>query len=300
MESSEQVSKPVKWADHDESSEEGSLREEEIDLPAVQPVASVSASTGPQDSRRAPPPPPPSFRAAPPASAGGKVVMVANLEYHCTEDDLGRFFELEGGCRVRNVRLQRDEEGKSRGMAFLEMDDEESAQIALEAHGLNFMGRRLRVEMSHSKEFRREGRDNRGGGRDRRDRPPERDNISWDRKERPPTLPPRPLRQGRPERPEIVSKPEIPAVRPKLAIQPRTKPIDAEESLPKQESIFGTGKPRDETKLKVCTLMSVLDNPHLHPPRIQIYLQLYRRKSQHRLKRAGRLRRMLKYLNLLP
>lgn len=271
---SEPASKPVKWADHDESSEEGSLREEEIELPAQRPATGTTANIGPQDDRRAPLPPPPSSRQPPQAPVtGGKVVMVANLDYHCTENDLGRFFAEEGGCRVFSVRMLREATGQSRGMAFIEMEDEESAQIALRADGLPFLGRRLRVEMSHSKDLRRDrgdrrdrdvGRDTvRDGGRDRRDRPPERDDIAWDRKERPPTQPPRPLRPGRPDRPEPAPKIEVPVVRPKLAIQPRTKPLDAEEPAPKLESIFGTGKPRDESQFKVFTTLVYCPNPSL-------------------------------------
>ncbi|WP_413163019.1 RNA recognition motif domain-containing protein [Capilliphycus salinus ALCB114379] len=98
-------------------------------------------------------------------------VYIGNLSYDVTEDDLKSVFEEYG--KVCRVQIPTDREtGRSRGFAFVEMDNDSEEQAAIEAlDGAEWMGRDLKVNKAKPRENRGPsgGRGGRGGG-DRRNR----------------------------------------------------------------------------------------------------------------------------------
>jgi RNA recognition motif-containing protein len=95
-----------------------------------------------------------------------KKIYVGNLPFSATEADLRGLFEEHGTVDSVNVIVDRDT-GRSKGFAFVEMDDEGNAANAMQAlDGKEFDGRDLRV--SEARE-RRSGGGGGGyrGGRDR-------------------------------------------------------------------------------------------------------------------------------------
>ena len=92
-------------------------------------------------------------------------LYVGNLSYDASESDLETAFSEFGN--VRKVTIVKDREtGRSRGFAFVEMQDAESGKQAIE--GLNnqeIAGRSIMVNEARPREDRRGGG---GGGGDRR------------------------------------------------------------------------------------------------------------------------------------
>jgi len=90
-----------------------------------------------------------------------KNIYVGNLPWNVSEADIRELFEQHGP--VQEVTLITDREtGRSRGFAFVQMD-EDAAQEAIDAlNGTDFGGRELRVNVARE---RTGGRD-RGGRRD--------------------------------------------------------------------------------------------------------------------------------------
>jgi RNA recognition motif-containing protein len=74
-----------------------------------------------------------------------KKIYVGNLNFDVTEDEVRQLVEEHGP--VENVRIITDRDtGRSKGFAFIEMSDEESASKALEAlNGASLGGRFLTV-----------------------------------------------------------------------------------------------------------------------------------------------------------
>lgn len=84
-----------------------------------------------------------------------KKLYVGNLPFSATEDELRSLFESHGSVGSVNVITDR-ETGRSRGFAFVEMDDAGAAEAAMRAlDGQDMGGRSLRVN---------EAQDRRGGG----------------------------------------------------------------------------------------------------------------------------------------
>lgn len=74
-----------------------------------------------------------------------KRLYVGNLAYSTTSEDLQELFEQYGVVRSAQVLIDR-EMNRSRGFGFVEMDDDNEAQAAIEAlDGNDFQGRRLTV-----------------------------------------------------------------------------------------------------------------------------------------------------------
>jgi RNA recognition motif-containing protein len=95
----------------------------------------------------------------------GKKLYVGNIPFQTTEDDLRDAFGRHGGVASVNVITDR-ETGRSRGFAFVEMEDESSADEAIRAlDGSDFGGRSIRVNEAHDK---RGGGGGGGGGGFRR------------------------------------------------------------------------------------------------------------------------------------
>lgn len=100
-------------------------------------------------------------------------IYVGNLSYKTTDDELKALFEAHGA--VNSARVVKDREsGQSKGFGFVDMPDQAAAEHAIEAiNGVDFMGRRLRVNESQPKP--RDGgghRDSGGRGGGFRDRAP--------------------------------------------------------------------------------------------------------------------------------
>ena len=90
-------------------------------------------------------------------------IYVGNLSYTASEEDVRSAFEQFGN--VSAVQIIKDREtGRSRGFAFVEMDDADQAKQAIE--GVNFQeiaGRKVTVNEAQPKSDRPRG----GGGRSR-------------------------------------------------------------------------------------------------------------------------------------
>ena len=87
-------------------------------------------------------------------------LYVGNLAFETTENDLQDLFEQHGA--VNEVHLMMDRmTGKSRGFAFVTMNNDEQAKAAMEAtNGQTLNGRALNVNEARPREERR----NFGGG----------------------------------------------------------------------------------------------------------------------------------------
>ncbi|KAG2183009.1 hypothetical protein INT44_005990 [Umbelopsis vinacea] len=78
------------------------------------------------------------------------VLFVSRLSYNLTEDDLMRAFDSYGP--IKNIRLVRDTEGKSKGYAFIEFEREKDMRAAYkDADGLKLDGRRVLVDVERGR-----------------------------------------------------------------------------------------------------------------------------------------------------
>ena len=92
-----------------------------------------------------------------------KRLYVGNLPFSANEAELRALFERHGTVQSCNVIIDR-ETGRSRGFAFVEMD-EGGADAAIRAlDGADMNGRRLRVNEAHEREQRGGGGGRPGGG----------------------------------------------------------------------------------------------------------------------------------------
>ncbi len=103
-------------------------------------------------------------------------IYVGNLSYEVEENAIKELFSSHGN--VSGVKLLTDREtGRSRGIAFVTMDDFKEAQAAIkELDGTDFSGRPMKVNQAREREsqgprqgggggnFRGGGGGNRGGG----------------------------------------------------------------------------------------------------------------------------------------
>src|SRR5262245_65826378 len=92
-------------------------------------------------------------------------LYVGNLSFETTENDLQDLFEQHG--QVNEVRLMMDRvTGKSRGFAFVTMNDGAQANAAMSAlNGQELTGRALTVNEARPREERSGPRSNSGGGK---------------------------------------------------------------------------------------------------------------------------------------
>ena len=96
-----------------------------------------------------------------------KNIFVGNLPFSCTEESVRGLFERYG--QVNSARIMTDREtGRSRGFAFVEMENEGEADQAISAiNGYTLDGRALNVNEARPPENRSGGRGfggNRGNG----------------------------------------------------------------------------------------------------------------------------------------
>jgi len=94
-----------------------------------------------------------------------KNIYVGNLVWEATADDLLDLFQAHGKV-IRTQVISDRETGRSRGFGFVEMEDDNESQQAIDAlNGLDFNGRPLIVNEAKPKEDRGGGRgDGRGVG----------------------------------------------------------------------------------------------------------------------------------------
>ncbi len=96
-----------------------------------------------------------------------KNIYVGNLVWECSADDLLALFQEHGQVARAQVITDR-ETGRSRGFGFVEMDNDDEAQRAIEAlNGAEYKGRPLTVNDAKPREDRGSGSaaGGRGGSR---------------------------------------------------------------------------------------------------------------------------------------
>ncbi|KAF8208710.1 hypothetical protein K438DRAFT_1812755 [Mycena galopus ATCC 62051] len=81
--------------------------------------------------------------------ADEREIYVAGLSKFTTKVDLEKLFKPYGG--VKDVRMATDTDGHSKGFAFVEFEDEKSAQAALEANNQELKKRRIAVTLADSR-----------------------------------------------------------------------------------------------------------------------------------------------------
>lgn len=84
-----------------------------------------------------------------------KNIYVGNLPWRIKDDELRELFETHGN--VTNAQVIKDRQtGRSRGFGFVEMDNDEEAQQAIDAlNGVDVDGRPLTVNEARQREERR-------------------------------------------------------------------------------------------------------------------------------------------------
>lgn len=91
-------------------------------------------------------------------------LYVGNLPFDVTEDELHDHFAGHGPVVSAKIIMDR-ETGRSRGFGFVEMEQAEDAQKAIDAlNGQDFKGRNLTVNIAKPRES-RDGGGRRGGPR---------------------------------------------------------------------------------------------------------------------------------------
>lgn len=92
----------------------------------------------------------------------GKKLYVGNLPYSATEEGLQSHFSQVGAVESAKVVMDRDS-GRSKGFGFVEMQNDDDANAAIEQfNGKDFMGRNIVVNEARPQEPRTGGG---GGGR---------------------------------------------------------------------------------------------------------------------------------------
>jgi RNA recognition motif-containing protein len=77
-------------------------------------------------------------------------IYVGNLSYKASEDGLKELFEQHGS--VDSVRIITDRNsGRSKGFAFVEMNDEDAEQAIEALNGQEYLGRNLSVNEARGK-----------------------------------------------------------------------------------------------------------------------------------------------------
>ena len=94
-----------------------------------------------------------------------KNIFVGNLDFNVTEEAVRSLFESHGAVNSARIMTDRDT-GRSRGFAFVEMENESEADQAIAAlNGYTLEGRALNVNEARPKPDRGFGGGGGGGGR---------------------------------------------------------------------------------------------------------------------------------------
>ncbi len=92
-------------------------------------------------------------------------IFVARLDYGVTQEELQQAFEQFGQVNKASLAIDK-ETGKSKGFAFIEMENDEEAQLAIKSlDGLTMHGREIAVKQAESREDNRPKRDFSNGPR---------------------------------------------------------------------------------------------------------------------------------------
>lgn len=92
-----------------------------------------------------------------------KKLYVGNLPYSCDDEALQSKFGEFGSVISARVIMDRDS-GRSKGFGFVEMEDDNAANTAIERlNGSEFMGRQMNVSEARPQEPRSGGGGGRGG-----------------------------------------------------------------------------------------------------------------------------------------
>ena len=91
-------------------------------------------------------------------------LYVGNLAYSVRDENLQQEFSAFGAVQSAKVMMDRDS-GRSKGFAFVEMEDDAAAQAAIAAlDGKDFEGRSIVVNVAKPRESRPSGGTNFRGG----------------------------------------------------------------------------------------------------------------------------------------
>ncbi len=92
-------------------------------------------------------------------------IYVGNLSYEVTEDDLKEAFDAFG--QVESIKIIKDNySGRSKGFGFIEMQDNASAQSAIDGlDGKELKGRAIKVNQARARTEGNRSGGNRGRGR---------------------------------------------------------------------------------------------------------------------------------------
>jgi len=95
-----------------------------------------------------------------------QTIFVGNLSWNSTPEMLTEVFEASG--KVAEVRIGRKPDGRSRGFAYVEFENEESAKKALEMTNVKVDGREINIDASFNKSQNHNMNNGRGGNFNRR------------------------------------------------------------------------------------------------------------------------------------
>ncbi len=73
-------------------------------------------------------------------------IYVGNLPYGVSQEELNDFFGQYGS--VKETKLIKDHDGRSKGFAFVEFESSEAANAALAANDTDLQGRKLKVNLA--------------------------------------------------------------------------------------------------------------------------------------------------------
>jgi RNA recognition motif-containing protein len=90
-----------------------------------------------------------------------KRIFVGNLSYQTTENDLTTLFEQAGDVESTSIITDRDS-GRSKGFAFIEMDNESADKAIAQFNGTELNGRALTVNEARPRDDRSKLRQRRG------------------------------------------------------------------------------------------------------------------------------------------
>lgn len=72
------------------------------------------------------------------------------MSFQADENDIGNFLEEKFGT-VSRVNLLKNDDGRSKGLAFITFETEEACNKALAASGIELMGRSVKIEKTQPK-----------------------------------------------------------------------------------------------------------------------------------------------------
>jgi len=95
-------------------------------------------------------------------------IFVARLDYGVTQDELRSIFEEYGQVNKASLAIDK-ETGKSKGFAFIEMENDDEAQSAIKSlDGYTMHGREIAVKQAEDRQDNRPKREFTPGGGDRK------------------------------------------------------------------------------------------------------------------------------------